>query len=195
MTIRKGEEWGVAAARPDDLIVAASDVELAAYVATDHTRSFGVAGGDLYRSLGAPPPRAHMQRLPVDALQVGVDGAELLAVAHVVARNSWWRGPLLAVSNSGSLGSWNVAPRAHPNDGRFDVVEVDAAMTLRQRLQARRRLPLGTHVPHPAISTRTAEHGEWSFDRPREVYVDGVVRGRCRQLTVTILPDHFAIYV
>jgi hypothetical protein len=195
VTIRKGEEWGVPAARPDDLLVAAGDAELASYVATDPSYHYGLAGGDLYRSLGAPPTRIDMQRLPIDALRVQFDGGELLGVAHVVARNGWWRGPLLAVSNCGYLGSWNVAPRSHPNDGRFDVVEVDTTMTIRQRLHARRRLPLGTHVPHPAITTRTAEHGGWTFDPPREVYVDGVARGRCRQLTVVIEPDHFAIYV
>ena len=48
----------------------------------------------------------------------------------------------------------DVAPRAHPNDGRFDVVEVSAAMPARARLQAWRRLATGTHVPHPDITTR-----------------------------------------
>ena len=31
--------------------------------------------------------------------------------------------------NVDRLGHWDVAPRAHPNDGRVDVVEVDAAMS------------------------------------------------------------------
>ena len=61
-------------------------------------------------------------------LRVDADGRRLTAVAHVVARGGgpWWRGPIVAVMNADRLGRWDVAPRAHPNDGRLDVVEVDA---------------------------------------------------------------------
>ena len=136
-----------------------------------------------------------MQRLPLDALRVRLDDVDMLAVAHVVARHGWWRGPLLAVLNCAYIGDWNVAPRAHPNDGRFDVVEVSAAMSVRQRLQARRRLPLGTHVPHPQIAVRTAESAVWQFDTPRDVYVDSVARGRATRLEIVIAPDHFSIHM
>lgn len=195
MTIRKGEEWGTPVSRPDDLVLAATDAELARLVSDDPTGSYGVGGGDLYRSLGSPPPRSDMQLLPIDALRVCVDDEEMLAVAHVVARNGWWRGPLLAVLNTGYLGHWNVAPRAHPNDGHFDVVEARAAMSLRQRWQARGRLPSGTHVPHPAITTRTGEWDVWQFEQPRDVYVDGTRRRRVRRLEVAISPDHFSIHM
>ena len=76
-------------------------------------------------------------------------------------------GPIVAVMNVDRLGRWDVAPRAHPNDGALDVVEVDAAMGVRARWQARRRLPTGTHVPHPAIRTRRGRpSAAWTFDRP-----------------------------
>ena len=195
MTIRKGEEWGTAVSHPVSLVVAAGDAELAQLVTDDPAGAFGVSGGDLHHSLGAPPARTEMRLLPLDALLVRVDDEDMLAVAHVVARNSWWRGPLLAILNCGDIGTWNVAPRAHPNDGRFDVVEVSAAMSLRQRRQARRRLPLGTHVPHPAITTRTAAHGVWTFDSPRHIAVDGVPRGRATRLEITLSPDHFSIHI
>ena len=195
MTIRKGEEWGTAVSQPASLVVAADDAELAQLVAADPAGAFGVSSGDLHRSLGSPPARSDLRLLPLDALLVRLDDAEVLAVAHVVARNSWWRGPLLAVLNCGEIGTWNVAPRAHPNDGRFDVVEVSTAMSLRQRWQARRRLPLGTHVPHPAIATTTAEHGVWTFDTPRDIHVDGVRRGRATRLEVMLSPDHFSIHI
>jgi putative lipid kinase YegS-like protein len=194
MTIRKGEEWGSPVSRPADLVIAAGDAELARLIAADPSGAYGLGGGDLFRSLGSPPLRASMQLLPVDALRVRVDDQELLAVAHVVARIGWWRGPLLAVCNCAYLGAWNVAPRAHPNDGHFDVVEVAETMSLRQRWQARRRLPLGTHLPHPAIAVRTAESAAWSFDPPRTIYLDGVERGRASRLEITISPDHFSIH-
>ena len=96
--------------------------------------------------------------------------------------------------NCDHLGTWDVAPRAHPNDGRLDVVEVDTSMTLRNRLQARRRLPHGTHVPHPSIAVRTTTEASWTFARPTPVVIDGVPAGRVRRLTVRAQPDHFAIY-
>ena len=195
MTIRKGEQWGSPAVKPAHLVFADDDAVLAQLVARDAAGAYGVRGGDLHRSLGAPQQRDTTQRIPIDALHVRLDDEELLAVAHVVARNSWWRGPLLAVLNCPYIGDWDVAPRAHPNDGHFDIVEVRAGMSRRQRLQARRRLPLGTHVPHPEIEVRTADTATWSFDGRREVYVDGVPRCRATRLEIAISPDHFAIYM
>jgi hypothetical protein len=193
--IRKGEPWGVPMARPSDLVVAGSDAELAELVTRDAAGVYGLRAGDLHRSLGAPPERATMQLLPLDALLVRLDDEEALAVAHVVARNGWWHCPLLAAVNCAYVGEWNVAPRAHPNDGRFDVVEVSADMSSRQRLQARRRLPLGTHLPHPDIAMRTAESMAWTFDEPRDVYLDGIRRGRATRLAIEISPDHFSIHM
>jgi hypothetical protein len=195
VTIRRGEPWGAPTPRPPDLVIAGSDAELAAMVADDPHGAYGLGGGDLHRSLGVPSHAATMQRLPIDALRVRLDGVECLAVAHVVVRDGWWRGPLLAVLNCGHVGTWDVAPRAHPNDGRFDVVEVDAGMSIRQRLAARPRLPLGTHVPHPQIAVRTSERDVWTFDAPRTVYLDGVRRGRAARLEVVILADHFSIHM
>jgi hypothetical protein len=195
VTIRKGEPWGAAAPMPADLVFADDDASLAQLVARDTARAYGLRGGDLHRSLGAPPEREATQRLPIDALRVRLDDQEWVAVAHVVARNGWWRGALLAVLNCPYIGEWDVAPRAHPNDGHFDIVEVRAGMSLRQRLQARRRLPLGNHVPHPEIEMRTAESATWNFDAPRDVYVDAVPRGRATRLEIAISPDHFSIYM
>lgn len=119
----------------------------------------------------------------------------VLAVAHVVGRRGWWRGPVLAVMNADHVGSWNVAPRAHPNDGKADAVEVDASMSLRHRWQARGRLPQGTHVPHPAITVRTLTESAWTFRRPADVWIDGEPHGRAQRIAVRVLPDHFAIHV
>src|SRR4051794_204082 len=195
MSIRKGEEWGSPVSRPGELVVAATDAELAQLVAPDPAGLYGVSGGSLHRSLGSPPARDDVHLLPMDALRVRFDDRESLAVAHVVARNGWWRGPLLAVVNCAYIGDWNVAPRAHPNDGHFDVVDVSSTMSPRQRFQALRRLAHGNHLPHPAIATRMSEHERWSFDEPRDLYVDGVRKSRCSTLEITILPDHFAIHM
>jgi diacylglycerol kinase family enzyme len=128
-------------------------------------------------------------------MHVEADGVLAVAVAHVVVRGSWWRGPILAVCNVAYIGDWNVAPRAHPNDGRFDVVMVASGMSVRHRWQARTRLALGTHVPHPDITIRTGTEASWEFERPRRVWIDGVEWGEVSALTVTIEPDAYTLYV
>ena len=116
-----------------------------------------LTGGDLLATIGGAAGES-ARRFPIDVLSVDADGRRLTAVAHVVARGrTWWRGPIVAVMNADRIGAWDVAPRAHPNDGQLDVVEVDASMGLRDRWQASRRLPTGTHVPHPAIRTRRVD--------------------------------------
>ena len=194
MTIRPGEEWGTSVDRPDDLVVLPGDAALADAVAAGRA-PLAVAGGDLHRAVGNPEPRPQMQRVDVDLIRAVVDGEELVAVAHVVARRSWWRGPIVAVMNVDHIGAWNVAPRAHPNDGRLDIVEVDRSMGVRQRWQARRRLPQGTHVPHPAISTRRATDATWAFDPPLRLWLDGVARGPVSELSVTVEPDAYALHI
>lgn len=193
MPIARGEPWGSPAPRPVGAPEARTDAELAALI--DHDGPIVVLGGELHRSLGSPPRRDPVQLLPVDVITARLDGREHVAVAHLVARRSWWRGPLLAVMNVGSLGSWDVAPRAHPNDGRVDVVEVDAAMTLRARWQARSRLRLGTHVPHPAIRTSATRSAEWHFDRAVSVRLDGEEVGRARHIEVVVRPDAVTVAV
>ena len=128
-------------------------------------------------------------------MTVVADDRRITGVAHVVARGrTWWRGPIVAVMNAEHIGAWDVAPRAHPNDGQLDVVEVDAAMTMRARWQARRRLPAGTHVPHPAIAMSRAKHRSWTFERPLRLWVDGVAHGTVRSLGVAIEPDAVIVY-
>lgn len=200
MTIRRGEEWGRSVARPAGLVIAASDAELAALVRADPSGAYGLSGGDIFRSLGSPAPRDPLQRLPMDALEVRLDDHDpVLAVAHLVAWRGrwlgWWRGPLLAVMNADHVGEWNVAPRAHPNDGKGDAVQVATTMSLRHRWQARSRLPQGTHVPHPSIDVRTFTESAWTFPRPANVRIDGVAYGRAVRVAVRVLPDHFAIHV
>lgn len=189
MTIRRGEPWGSEVPRPADLPLAASDRALAAA-----DGPIGLTGGDVFRSLGSPPPRDPVQQVELDAIEVVLDGGQpLLGVAHVVARRSWWRGRVVACMNVDHLGDWNVAPRAHPNDGRLDVVECAAGMSLRARWAARSRLPAGTHVPHPDIEVGRITDRRWEFDRAHRVWVDGEHVGSTRTLTVRCLADHLTV--
>lgn len=198
--IERGQPWGTRVVCPADLEVAADDAALAALV--DAGRGpVAVSGGDLHRTLGAPaPPRAGdaCRRLPVDLLRCRLDGETRVAVAHVVVRRpgplGWWRGPILAVCNAQFHRRWDVAPRGHPNDGRGDLVEVAASMPVRQRRLARRRLPSGTHLPHPDIATRRITTVERQLDPGLVVHLDHVpVRG-VHHLVVEVVADGFELH-
>ncbi len=193
MTIRRGEDWGEAVAAPAGLVEVTTDADAAESVAAG--RPVRLCGGDLWATLGAQTRDTTVVRFPVDLLHVEADGRSLTAVAHVVARTSWWRGPLLAVMNADHLGRWDVAPRAHPNDGYADVVEVDPAMGARARWQAWRRLSTGAHLPHPLLHNRRITAESWTFTRPLRLWVDGVARGTVRSLRVTVEPDGATVHV
>jgi hypothetical protein len=208
MTIKPGQAWGRPVPRPPDLVVVNSDVELARAISHERASPIGVGGGDLARTLGvtsaspgALATRAMVNEYLIDLIEVRLDGAEepIVACAHVVARSPWgsghWlRGRILVVMNAEFIGEWDIAPRGHPNDGRVEVVDVDASMSARERLAARRRLPTGTHVPHPCIATRSVRTGSWQFGRPLDVVVDGRRVARASRLSIDVLADAATVY-
>lgn len=208
MTIKPGQAWGRPVPRPPDLVVVHGDVELARAISQERGSQIGVGGGDLARTLGVTSAsagtlatRATVNEYPIDLLAVRLDGAEeaIVACAHVVARSPWgsgyWlRGRILVVMNAEFIGEWDIAPRGHPNDGRVEVVDVDASMSARERLAARRRLPSGTHVPHPSITTRSVKNGSWQFERPLDVVVDGRRVARASRLSIDVLADAATVY-
>lgn len=208
MTIRPGEPWGTVGLCPQDVIVVADDRDLRR-VAQERILAgvprrvppLAPRTGDLYRAVGGQPGAdrvaagGQVALLPVDGMRVEVDDEVHWAFSHVVARRSWWRGPLAAVMNVQYLGDWDVAPRAHPNDGKLDTVRVEERMTLRARWQASRRLPSGTHVPHPDLTMRRTPAVELLFEDGVDVYLDGDEVGRHRHLVVTAVPDLLTIVV
>ena len=187
--------------RPEDLVVAVSDADLAARLSAGDGLAVFATGGDLARTLGTRPPldRTTVLELPIDLLDVSLDDVDLVACAHVQAFSPWWRGrwlfgPVVAIMNAEFIGEWDVAPRGHPNDGRVEVLECSPSLSVRDRLAVRRRLPLGTHVPHPAITIRSVREVELVFESPLVVWVDGKRRGTSRTLTVRVRPDAAIVY-
>jgi hypothetical protein len=195
--IRKDESWGVPQPLPPDGVVVRSDAE-AREVVTAARRAgvdppvLGLLGGDLCRTLGGSGDEGRLRSsdaitMPVDLGAVLVDGRLHWFVAHLVARRRWWRGRALVAMNAQYLGEWDVAPRGHPNDGRLEVL--DGALPLGQRLAARRRLPTGTHVPHPAIEQHRVGAHQVSFERPTPVWLDGIAVGPARNLSIRVEVD------
>ncbi len=202
MTIRRGEQWGKVVESPNQLRVVPTDRHAREWVLShrEHDRplqAVGLGGGDLARTLGGGAagrfPGAVMTA-PVDVLRVEAEGRTTWAVAHVVARRSWWLGDVWLAMNAQFLGGYDVAPRSHPNDGKVDAVHVLPAMSVRSRLQARARARTGTHLPHPQILTVQAPSVTATFERSLVVWVDGVRWGTASSLTVTCEPDALQVY-
>ncbi len=202
MTIRKGHVWGQPAVCPDNLRVVPTDRDLRDWVIWHRSRGLdvapvGVSGGDLARTAGGgstPHPSSAMVTL--DVMRVTVDDAQpTWGVAHVVARRSWLGGELVFVMNAQFLGAYDLASRSHPNDGKLDALHVDASMSRRGRLQARQRARTGTHLPHPAMTMRSAAEFSFEFGTPLVMWIDGVRVGTARRLTVAAEPDAMTAYV
>jgi YegS C-terminal NAD kinase beta sandwich-like domain len=197
MTIRKGEPWGTPGPLPTHGVVVGSDAEARAIVtaarrAGEPVPPLGLLGGDLCRTLGGTGDADRLRssdavQLPVDLGAVLVDGRLHWFVAHLVARQSWWRGRVVAAMNAEFLGLWDVAPRGHPNDGRLDVLDAD--LPFGERLQVRSRLRNGTHVPHPRIEERHVTAVQLDLAPPLGVHLDGEAIGTARSLSLRLEPD------
>jgi diacylglycerol kinase family enzyme len=203
VTVERGTAWGSPGRLPDDGVVVHDDRDARAVI-EDHRRHneplpvLGLLGGDLARTLGGSGDAARLRSssamtFSVDVGAALVDGRLHWFVAHLVARRSWWRGRVVAVMNAQWLGRYDLGPRAHPGDGLLDVTDAD--LSLSDRLKARRRLPVGTHVPHPGIATRRVAAWQTDFDPPLDVWLDGDAIGRTRQLSVRVEPDALTVVV
>jgi hypothetical protein len=187
MPIRRGESWGRRTTVPSDTPVAASDPELSALVRAG-ADVVALDGGDLWRTLGGRGGVAERlgreaTLLDVDVMRVVADGREVgPAVAHVVARGALWGGHCVAAMNAQWLGNWDVAPRAHPGDGRIDVVS--GRLDLRERLIARRRVRSGDHLPHPDLRVERVGTFEVEFETSRRLLLDGRREGTCTRLRI-----------
>ena len=198
MTIRKGEAWGSPGSLPDDAVVVSSDTDASA--ALERARkegrplpTLGLTGGDLCRTLGGTGGLSTV--VQCDLGEALVDGRLRYFVAHVVVRGrTLWRGSAVAVMNAQYIGAWDVAPRSHPGDGKLDVVEVAPSMSLSDRWKARRRLPLGTHVPHPAITTRQVPAVQLDA-AGRRVLLDGVALPSAEVLSIRVEADALTVVV
>jgi len=196
MPISKGSPYGAPGRLPEDGVVCRSDVDARAALerARHERRPFpplGLTGGDLARTLGG---RGALEvTFPVDVGEVLLDGRLHLFVAHLVARTPAWSTVFVAM-NAQWLGSWNLGPRAHPNDGLLDTYDA-RHLSVADRLKIRSRLRHGTHLPHPAVRERRAPATEVDWRRPIAIYLDGGPVGRARTVVVRARPDALTVVV
>lgn len=210
MTIRRGEPWGEPTTAPCATAVAHDDAAAARLIgaalsAGDGVPEVVIAGGDLARTMGGGTegriqPGATLVRAPVDLIRLTTpDGRSGVALAHVVVRTgrsaaSWWRGGVVLAMNAQYLGPYDVAPRSHPNDGRIDVVRVEASMRVRQRLSARRRAVTGSHLPHPSLRVEAVHSVDVSLGGDMHVWLDGQWWGRTPSVTLSAVADAAVVY-
>jgi hypothetical protein len=203
VTIEKGVDWGQRGPLPEDGVVCRDDREARHVVEAAHRRNrplptIGLLGGDLCRTLGGQGNEARLHSdeamtFPIDLGAVLVDGKLHWFVAHLVARRSWLRGRVVTAMNAQWLGAWDLGPRAHPNDGLLDVSDAD--LSLGDRLKARRRLPTGTHLPHPGITHRRVPAFQTELDPALDVYLDGEKLGPARNLSIRLEPDALTVVI
>jgi diacylglycerol kinase family enzyme len=93
--------------------------------------------------------------------------------------------------NGAWWGSWNPAPKAHPNDGLVDVVE--ARLHVGDLGAVRRRLPHGAHLPHPRIAVRRVAEVEVGAG-PR-LWLDGERVRAAGALRLVVEPDALTVVV
>lgn len=196
MPIKPREDWGGAGSLPDGAPVVSDDASLAAIAAAGGGDGgdppvAGLVGGDLWRTLGG---RGRLTTVvTADAGVATVDGVEHWFVAHVIARRRLWSGRFWVALNAAWWGEWNVAPRAHPGDGRLDVLSGELSAS--DRLKARRRVPTGAHVPHPGIDVQRARTTQVELAGPTPVLVDGVAVGSARRIAVRVVPSAVTVVV
>lgn len=202
MTISKHLEWGRDILKPEDLVICQDDAAASRLLTllvgeSKHLPIIAIKSSKLARALGtngAQLESKSMRALPFDLIKINFTNSSnekvmVIAIGYALLRNSWWRGEITAVLNTSFIDDWDCAPRSHPNDGKFDVVTVGSQMRPMQRLIASRRLRLGTHLPHPQISTHQATSLELSSNALPNLFVDGQRFAKVSQISFALLPD------
>lgn len=217
MTISKHGSYGIPVSRPPKLNVLQSDREIAQHYVFGHTATpCTVKHGSIAQSLGIsseisiddplhdPLHDQQMTLVNIDLLQIDYRTTAMsnaksstssrIVVAGTIAIQHRSRlSTCLILSNSGFLGNRDVLPRAHPNDGFVDVLEVDPKITLRQRAIAWRRSAIGSHLPHPSFRVSRSIDFQWSGG-PAHMIADGVTYKGVVWLHCTVLADAMKLH-
>jgi hypothetical protein len=198
VTIKKGEDWGHVGERPDDTIVVASDAQARAVIeplrrSEQPMPPLAPRYGDVARTVGATGIRTETRLVPWDLGAALLDGRLFWFISSLVAGEPFRRGRCVAVMNTPWLREWNIAPKAHPNDGLLDVLDMQLSIT--QARAASKRARLGDHLPHPGIEVQRVAAVQFELVRPLTVRLDGEVVGKFRTISARVEPDALTVVV
>ena len=212
MTISKHGLYGTPVSRPTTLHVLQSDLEIAQhYISGDTATTCTVTQGSIAQSLGIssgriqdPEPNQQMTLVDIDLLQIDFrtttpstanssTSSRIVVAGTIAIQHRTLLSTCLILSNSGLLRSRDVLPRAHPNDGFVDVLEIDPKISNRQRAIAWRRSATGSHLPHPSFRVSRSIDFQWSGS-PAHMIADGVTYKGVVWLQCTVLADAMKLY-
>ncbi len=157
-------------------------------------------GGNLAKTLGAGGEASVGKKFKCDLGSVLIDGRLYWFVSNLAAVKSRWRGDktswhkgFFLAMNSAWLGSLNLATRAHPADGKLDILA--GKLKFRENREFRRRAKSGIHLPHSNINYRRAASATHSFEKPVSIYLDGTFVARAENLAIRIEPLALSILI
>ncbi|MEO6469389.1 MAG: hypothetical protein ABIP21_09825 [Acidimicrobiia bacterium] len=222
--IKPGEEWGQPTDATAEVECRGDDQALAALITAESTDlapgrlvRFFPSGSDLARAVGLADVRDDQPvrgiELPVDAISsdLGVAmNSVILGVLPTRLRSHHRRRPIrvsvdgrelfsgpatsVVIANGQFVAGVDLVPRGHPGDGRLEVQVY--ALTPGERGPMRRRLPTGSHVPHPRIlatSGRVIEIG--GLTRLWPVTLDRRRATAETRLDVSVLPGALRLLI
>jgi diacylglycerol kinase family enzyme len=102
-------------------------------------------------------------------------------------------GSKVFISNAAHYGKTNPAPKAHPGDGKFDILKVE--LSTFQTIQAIKRVQTGTHLPHPGIKYERVESKQFSLKKKMKVEIDGKRIGKFQNVSLRIENEALRVVV
>ena len=208
MTIRKGQEWGHFEERPSDLQLVADDVAACEVISkcvieSSSCLNLSISKSDMARTLGITGANNLDRQMLCTKFDV-IEATYLLTNSEETRRRCFigrafvseklFFGRTIAVLNSSFVGNRDWAPKAHPNDGKLDLVELDSSMKVRQRLTALKLMKSGSHLPHPQIRYRQLSEYEYATEDSASLSIEGVRMGSIRHCLFRVLPDAVNLY-
>ena len=193
MNIEKGRSWGSLSPLPPEGVIIKTNKELLEKV-NDCKRqgidlpTFGLLGGDLWRTLGGRRAEERLYggeatTLDIDLGCALLDGKIFWFCAHMFI-GSKLKGEKIFISNVAHYGKTNPAPKAHPGDGKFDMLEVKLSPF--ETFKAVKRVSAGTHIPHPGIKYRQVSSEQFSFGKKLSIEIDGKNIGKYSTVSIRI---------
>jgi hypothetical protein len=196
VTIEKGKLWETTTPPSAPTISAESQEELHTItqllLRTNEKIVLSLSGpSDLKRTIGALEPTSDQITVyfPIDGARIELDEKKVFLTAHAKLQSRFGRDSMF-VMNAQWLGDANLGPRAHPNDGKLDVISWEN-LSLWERRKIRARFPTGSFLPHPSVTSMRMSNFSTEFKKARSVQIDGVDYGHTHHFSFEVIPDAF----